>query len=138
MVNSAHFWKYALQAMSGIPKTFSSELSVSQAIPEKWYYFDVNLHYNSQSLPGKLALMIDKNGNLVDSWIGISHLTGVGLQGTFICTNNICDLTAKTEGGLVSYNDHEDLQIFLSGNSSLSGVLTVNQTNKFVLDGRKN
>ncbi len=137
-VNAIRFWNNAFKAMSGITESISPDFDIPQVVPQNGSYFDVNLQYEGEQLSGKMALLIDKDGNLIDSWIGISHLTGAGLRGTLLCLKEgTCKLTAKTNGGLVGYGDHENLEMLVNVNATLSGFISVDKPNQFYVDGNK-
>jgi hypothetical protein len=85
----------------------------------------VTLTFDNQKLDGRVSLLNGEDGNLVDSWIGISRLGSAALNGTFRCagTGN-CRLDAETTGGVATNAPSETLTL-RGSTSSLSGRLGV-------------
>jgi hypothetical protein len=118
------FWTNALRSMSAVVGGFGSDLNVPNGIPVSAWTYDVSLREGDQELSGKLSLMTDTDGSLVDSWIGFSRLDITGLTGTFSCPRSDCKLNADTTTSLVTNSPSETL--VLSGPvDRLSGQLGV-------------
>jgi hypothetical protein len=124
--NAIKFWNNVIAAMSGVVEAITPDFDVPPVIPKIGYYYDVVLHYNNgDDLPGKLFALADQDGKLIDSWIGISHLT------------DVCLLKAMTKGGLIGYNSREQLEVRVSPNQVLSGSIALDNSTKFKLDGKQ-
>jgi hypothetical protein len=118
------FWTSALRSMSAVVGGFGSDLNVTNGIPVSAWVFDTSLRESDQELEGKLSLMVDADGSLVDSWIGFSRLDITGLTGTFSFVKSDCKLNAETTTSLVTNSPSESL--VLSGSlDRLSGQLGV-------------
>ena len=83
-----------------------------------------------------MSLLVDEDGHLIDSWIGISRLTFVAVQGTFHCTaaSSDCVLHATTNGSLTTSSSEEAIDMTgaaadkLAGKVGVRGALTFNMT----------
>jgi hypothetical protein len=136
--NAIKFWNNVMAAMSAVVESITPDFDVPTVVPKSGRYYDVTLHYNNgDDLPGKMAILAEDSGKLIDSWIGISHLTGTGVQGTISCDNDTCIISAITQGGLIGYNSREQLDVRVSPNGQLSGTIALDQKTKFLLDGRQ-
>lgn len=115
------FWAVAFQSMAANVGGFGSDLGIANVIPERGTTFEVTLKENSDELHGHLFLMTDHDGQLVDSWIGITRLRSVAINGSLRCSENTtqCSLNAKTNSPLVTNSTLETLSLKQSGSSSL-------------------
>lgn len=119
------FWSGALRSMAATVMGIGADLNVPNTLPLQAWSWPVTLSFDGQSLDGRLSLLTGADGNLVDSWIGISRLGSSALSGTFRCPANAdtgCRLDAETAGGLATNAPSESLM--LSGNAkALAGRL---------------
>ena len=80
------FWNAALRSMAAVPAGTGSDLNVPNVLPVTAAGYDVTLAFGPDTLDGKLALLAGADGELVDSWIGITRLPDAGVTGTFRCS----------------------------------------------------
>jgi hypothetical protein len=125
LADSKVFWTSAMTSMDSPVEGFGSDLNIPNEVPIASYQYDLHLNFNGTPLTGKASFLVDADGNLIDSWVGISRLTIVGVSGTFICSgsnNTNCTLTATTNGGLTTKSATEDLVMNGDDTSSLKGT----------------
>jgi len=126
------FWQSALRSMSASIGGFGADLNVPNAIPIERADYQLNLKFDDQELPGKLYMLIDRDGNLIDSQIGFNRLSISGLTGTFVGDGDKYKLDGSTIGGIATSSPSE--MVHLSGSASApSGELGVQGT-KYVFD----
>jgi hypothetical protein len=61
-----------------------------------------------------LSLLVGEDGNLVDSWLGISRLGSAAISGTFKCAGNAdanCRLEVETNAGITTNAPSEQLSL---------------------------
>jgi hypothetical protein len=123
--NAKAFWLGALQSMMAVVGGFGSELSVPNGIPIDNGFYDISFKMNDQELDGKLSLLVDADGNLVDSWLVVNLLNITGLTGSFHCSpNNQCKLNAATSSSLTTNRPSEAVSL-IGTRESVSGTLGV-------------
>jgi hypothetical protein len=128
MENAKAFWSQALRSMSAILGGYGSDLNVPNGIPVNASVFDATLTEGKQELDGKLSILSDADGNILDSWIGFSRLDIAGITGTFHCTSAECRLDAETTGSLTT--DRPSEALLMSGTArQLSGTIGITGTN---------
>lgn len=121
------FWLNALSHMSAATAGLGADLVVENRIPIASATYDLHLLLNNDKLEGKMVLLTDRDGYLVDSWLGIDRLSIVGLSGTFHCESENCTLDGTTANGLVTNSDSESIR--LSGHGgALGGQIGVKST----------
>lgn len=121
------FWNKSLKTVNATVSGFGADLNVANSIPVSAATYDVEMKFDGQMLDGKMSLLTDPDGNLVDSWLAISRLTIAGLTGTYKCAANACKLDAATTSGLATTSPNEI--VTLTGNpTELSGQLGVKGT----------
>ncbi len=125
------FWTQALRSMNASVGGLGADLNMANAVPVNASAYTVTLAHDGQELDGRLALMADADGTLVDSWIGISRLSIAGLSGSFHCDEDgACRLNAATNGGVATSSPTEVLTLAgpqagpLSGRLGVKGALT--------------
>ncbi len=125
------FWTQALRSMNASVGGLGADLNMANAVPVAAYAYAVTLSHDGQELDGRLALMTDADGALVDSWIGISRLSIAGLSGTFHCEEEGgCRLNATTNSGVATSSPTEILTLSgpqagpLMGRLGVKGALT--------------
>jgi hypothetical protein len=127
--NERAFWSSALRSMSATVGGLGSELNVANATPIEAHNYTIELSYEGQSLDGRLALLIDRDGVLVDSWIGISRLSSASLTGSFRCQGgplaDPCKLDAETTSGVVTTGPTESVALVGTEKHGLTGTLGV-------------
>ncbi len=97
------FWLTALHGMATTLGGMGADLNVPNLLPVAAHDYAVALTMDNQPLEGRLSLLTDEDGALVDSWIGISRLGSTGLAGTFTCeAAGACRLDATTSSGLAT------------------------------------
>lgn len=123
------FWTNALQSMNGSIGGLGTDLNVQNAVPLSEHAYMVDLKRDGQDLDGRMSLLVDADGNLVDSWLQITRLSIAGLTGILRCEgateSQTCHLTAKTTAGLVTQSAEEDLSLSGSEASGMSGQIGV-------------
>ena len=121
------FWTAALRSMAATVGDLNSDLNVANILPLHSATFPITLAFDSQQLDGRLSLLTDDDGNLVDSWLGISRLSSTLLTGSFVCIGDTgsggCKLDAQTNSSLTTTNPSEQLQMSGSNESQLRGKL---------------
>jgi hypothetical protein len=125
------FWSAALRSMAGTVMGFGADLNVPNILPLRSYGWPVTLEFGGQSLDGRLSLLVGEDGNLIDSWLGISRLGSAALTGTFRCTGGderACRLDAETSGGIATNAPTESVGLSGSG-KSLTGKIGVKGQN---------
>jgi hypothetical protein len=105
------FWTNAFKGLGAVSTTFTSEFAVPLTVPQQSFYYSVTLTVNGTKLPGKIAIMADKDKHLVDSWIGISRLGAAGLVGKLTCDSD-CSLNSQTDSGIINA-DRESIRLRL-------------------------
>jgi hypothetical protein len=126
------FWGFALRSMSAPLIGIGADLNVPNTVPDRVHNFSVSLSLNGQNLDGRLSLLTNAEGDLVDSWIGILRLAPVGIVGTFHCKSvdleATCVLDATTLGGVATTSSTETISMKGSPKTGLSGKLGVKGT----------
>jgi len=121
------FWTNAFKMMSANVGGFGTDLNVPNGIPLKSWPYVLTLKLGEQEVDGRLSVLTDSDGNIVDSWMGFNRLSVTGLTGTFRCTNSACKLEGTTTSGLSTTSDTES--VVLSGKPErLTGELGVKGT----------
>jgi hypothetical protein len=130
--DTRHFWQAALRSMAANLNGFGSDLSVPNTMPVAAQNFNLTLKENGTDLDGRMYLLIDSDGILVDSWIGIDRLRNAAINGSYRCTGptdtSACSLRAKTEGGVVTANPVETIGLTSRGSRNMTGKLGVQGT----------
>lgn len=125
------FWSAALRSMAATVMGLGADLNVPNTMPLRGYAWPVMLTFDGQALDGRLSLLVAEDGNLVDSWLGISRLGSAAIGGTFKCAGNPdgnCRLEAETNGGIATNAPSE--QLSLRGTAkALAGKLGVRGQN---------
>lgn len=121
------FWGEALRSMAAVPAGMGSDLNVPNVLPVSTVTWNVSLAFNGQTLDGKLALLAGADGELVDSWLGISRLPDAGVDGTLKCTgaDAHCHLDATTSSGVATSSRSETLTLDGPRDGTLAGHLGV-------------
>lgn len=121
------FWGEALRSMAAIPAGMGSDLNVPNVLPVSTVTWNVSLAFNGQTLDGKLAILAGADGELVDSWIGISRLPDAGVDGSFKCIggDTHCRLDATTSSGVATSSRSETLTLDGPRDGPLLGHLGV-------------
>ena len=124
------FWTAAWASLSAVSAGMGSDLNVPGVLPVRAASVPVDVHVKDDTLPGRLSLLADADGHLVDSWLGVSRLSIVGLSGTFRCdpATPTCKLDAGTSAGLITSSRSEQLTMAGHDVASLSGHIGVKGT----------
>ncbi len=122
------FWSAALRSMAAVPAGMGSDLNVPNVLPVRAATYNVSLAFGPDTLDGKLALLAGSDGELVDSWIGISRLPDAGVTGTFRCLDTRCHVDAATTSGVATSSRNEALTLTGPSGGTLTGHLGVNGT----------
>lgn len=125
LADAHSFWNGALSSMDSTVAGFGSDLSVANDVPTVDHRFHITLKRNNLDLSGLLYVMTDADGNLIDSWMGVSRLGFVSLTGTFTCSANLCSLNATTNQGLVTTSNTETLTLKGNLTKNLNGSIGV-------------
>jgi hypothetical protein len=99
------FWNAALRSMAATVMGLGADLNVPNTLPLHAYSWPVTLAFDGQALDGRLSLLVGEDGNLVDSWLGISRLGSAAIGGTFKCPagqDAACRLEAETASGIAT------------------------------------
>ena len=120
------FWLTALHGMAATLGGMGADLNVPNLLPVAAHAYAVRLTMDKQPLEGRLSLLTDADGALVDSWLGISRLGSTGLDGTFACeAGGECRLDATTSSGLATNAPSERVVLRGPADGPLSGDLGV-------------
>ncbi|MBN8926406.1 MAG: hypothetical protein BGO51_12390 [Rhodospirillales bacterium 69-11] len=125
------FWSAALRSMAATVMGIGADLNVPNTLPLQAWSWPVTLTFDGQPLDGRLSLLTGADGNLVDSWIGISRLGSAALTGTFRCKPNAengCRLDAETASGLATNAPSESL-VLTGGAKVLTGRIGIKGQN---------
>ncbi len=125
------FWAAALRSMTATVEGIDADLNVPNILPSAAYVFPVEMQFGGQVLDGRLSLLADSDGTLVDSWLGISRLGSAALHGTFVCQADgagSCRLRAETAVGIATSAPSETL-VMHGKADALSGTLGVKGQN---------
>jgi hypothetical protein len=123
-----NLWTHALQTMSATIGGLGSDLDVPNALPVISHEYVVDLKEGDTPLSGRLSLLVDADGGLVDSWIGIERLSTASLSGTAHCDiggDGTCTINAVTSHGVLSDSPSEALTLRGPGNKPLTGLIGV-------------
>ena len=130
------FWDGALRSMAANLGGIGSDLNVPNVVPEQAASYDVALADNGANLAGRLSLLVDHDGTLVDSWIGITRLRNASITGTYHCTGSTatpsCTLQANTVGGVVSMSPVETITLTNRNGKALTGKIGVQGSDVFL------
>ena len=121
-------WMNVLGTMSATIGGLGSDLTVPNALPVTSREFSIDLKEGDQPLNGRLSLLADADGGLVDSWIGITRLSTAALSGTMRCQadgGGVCTINATTSHGILSDSQSEALTLRGDGTKPLSGLIGV-------------
>jgi hypothetical protein len=106
------FWIGVLRSMAASVAGLGADLNVPNTLPVRAYAWPVTLSFESQPLDGRLSLLVNEDGDLVDSWLGISRLGSAVLSGHFRCADTGgCRLDSETAGGIATNAPSETLQM---------------------------
>ncbi len=126
------FWTNVFKNMSAVMNGFGSDLNVSNSVPVAGYSYNLHYAFDNQDLDGKMSILVDGDGNIVDSWIGFSRLSIAGISGTFLCTNDNCKLDGTTTTSIATNSPTETL-VMTGKTAKLNGQLGVSGT-KMIFD----
>ena len=114
---SRAFWRAAFASVAASLAGLGADLNVPNVLPVAAWSTPATLTLDGQTLDGRLALLTDGDGTLVDSWLGITRLGIATLSGSFRCNDGGahpgCRLEASTSGGIATSASAE--QVSLSG-----------------------
>lgn len=123
------FWVAAIRSMAGTVGGIGADLNVPNTLPAKAYNYAITLNLDNQMLDGRLSLLTNAEGDLVDSWIGISRMSSALLGGTFRCKNEqsdvSCRLDANMSGGITTNSRSELVTLVGTDKTGLKGRLGV-------------
>ena len=126
------FWTGALRSMAATVAGMGSDLNVPNVLPIRSSVFPIDLAMDGQNLEGRLSLLTNDQGDLVDSWIGISRLNSAALTGTYRCRpanpEPTCRLDAVTSSGMTTREPSESLILSGTERAGLAGLLGVKGT----------
>jgi hypothetical protein len=89
------FWSHALKVMSAIVGGFDADLNVSNRIPVRSFLYDLTLQFDNQDIDGKMSVLTDDEGNVVDSWLGFNRLSITGLTSHSAVKRNVASSMAR-------------------------------------------
>ena len=123
------FWSAALRSMAAAVGGMGADLNVPNTLPVRAYAYGVSLQMQGQALDGRMALLAGEDGDLVDSWLGISRLSVGLVAGTFRCTvAGACHLDGTTPPGLATSSASEAVELTGPAAGPLVGRLGVRGT----------
>jgi hypothetical protein len=96
------FWAAALKSMASSLRGFGADLNVPNSVPISSQALSIEFTDMGQPVGGRLLLLVDNEGNLVDSYLFIDRLGSSALSGRYRCrgsgVNSQCTLDASTDG----------------------------------------
>jgi hypothetical protein len=123
------FWDDSLRSMMANLGGLGSDLNVPNAVPVTSQAYNISLTDNGQSLVGRLSLLVDSDGELVDSWIGITRLRNASINGIYHCTGTVespgCTLQASTVGGVITTSPVETITLSSHDGPTMTGTIGV-------------
>lgn len=123
------FWSGALRSMAAAVGGLGADLNVSNTLPVRAVGYGIALQMQGQALDGRLSLLVGADGDLVDSWLGISRLSVTLVGGTFRCgATGTCRLDGTTASGLATSSPNEAVQLSGPLHGPLTGRLGVRGT----------
>ncbi len=135
------FWSNALRTMNASVGGLGTDLNMPNAVPVLGRSLVTVLKRDGQDLDGRLSILVDADGNLIDAWLQISRLSIAGLAGTFKCQGAVddqtCRLVAKTTSGIVTQADEEDVSLAGSERAGFSGQIGVKGALSYALQASK-
>lgn len=127
-----HLWRRILASMSAALASLGSTLAIPNRIPVASYHYGIKMDRQGQTLYGKMWLLTDSDGHLVDSWLSVSQLWTVPINGTFVCRQRGgCSLRATTVGRLTTSSNTESIVMNglspkkISGTDGVPGAVTI-------------
>jgi hypothetical protein len=125
--HSKIFWSAAIRSMAATLGGIGTDLNVPNTLPSKAYNFQITVNYvDGQQLDGRLWLLTNADGDLVDSGIVISRLKSGLLRGTFRCEVDLtCNLNAETSGGITTTSPTDLVTLLGNGSTGLKGRIGV-------------
>ena len=127
--NIRAFWNESLRSMAANVAGIGADLNVPNEIPTSARDYDLLLKDGTQTLTGRLSLLVDDDGALVDSWLGIVRLRTASLNGSFRCggktVRQACVLQATTSGGVVSMSPAETVSMTSPDATTMTGTIGV-------------
>ena len=121
-------WTQVLGTMSASVEGIGPDLTVPNVMPVTAYEYIIDLNEGDQPLSGRLSLLADIDGDLVDSWIGIDRLGTAALAGTARCEtggSGTCTINANTSHGVLSDSPSEALTLRGGDGKPLTGLIGV-------------
>ena len=107
--NLKEFWVRALQSMQAVLYGIGADITVQNSVPIKGYRYDIHLTnkdktiFEGQDLDGAMSILVAADGTLVDSWVGFTHMSIAGLEGSFSCHGDVCALDASPKSYLLGH-----------------------------------
>jgi hypothetical protein len=124
------FWSDVLRGMAATVGGMGADLNVPNLLPVAAHDYPVTLTMDKEPLEGRLSLLTDEDGALVDSWLGISRLGSTRLDGSFRCeAGGSCRLDATTSVGLATNAPSEHVVLRGPEDGPLLGELGVRAQN---------
>jgi hypothetical protein len=118
------FWIAALRGLQGTVEDIGPDLNLGEALPSRARDYAITVDFDGQKLEGRLSLLTDPDGTLVDSWIGIARLGSAALTGGFRCAEQ-CRLEASTLGHLVTSDSPTEAVEMTGDPDALAGTIGV-------------
>lgn len=124
------YWSAVLGSMQAAIGGIGSDLSVPNDVPVEGHSYQVDFKEDPQTpLSGRMSILLDADGTLVDSWISVNRLSTAELSGTMRCEGDkdalLCALNATTSHGIVSDSRAEMLTLHGDAAGTLSGQFGV-------------
>jgi hypothetical protein len=127
------FWDDAFRSMAASVGGIGTDLNVPNVVPVAAYNYDLLLKDGNQTLVGRLSLLTDSDGTLVDSWLGIIRLRNASINGTYRCTGTedlpSCMFQGTTAGGVVTLSPSEVVSLSSHESTALTGNIGVPGSN---------
>jgi len=125
------FWTRALKYMTATVAGFGSDLNIPNRVPVNQLDYSIEVQYQDQPLAGRMSLLSDTEGNLIDSWLLVDRLSIALVEGSFKCRGAVCRLDGTTASGIITNSPSEAVN--LSGaKASLEGQIGVRGSSGFL------
>ena len=123
------FWSEAFTTMNAALAGIGSDLNISNVVPVAAHSYLINFMVDDQQISGRLSLLTDADGTLVDSFLAANRMSTAELGGTMRCEGDhdttLCALNATTGRGIVSYSRSETLTLHGDAGGTLTGQFGV-------------
>jgi hypothetical protein len=131
------FWTNGLRSMDASVEAVGTDLNLPNVFPSRATMYSIEVNVNGQLLDGRLSLLADRDGTIVDSWISVQRLAEgtSSLSGTYVCRDDdSCRLDAIADNGLLTtVAGSETVSLSGTNKEGMTGQIAVKGTASFPL-----